>query len=83
MKKIRVKLSRDAIEIFNDLKKKATTSKKDRTMLSAITKKVELIKSDPHFGDPIAKSLIPKEYIKEYEITNLFRIKLPNYWKML
>ena len=83
MKKIRVKLSRDATEIFNDLKKKATTSKKDRTILSAITEKVELIKSDPHYGDPIAKSLIPKVYIKDYEITNLFRIKLPNYWRML
>jgi hypothetical protein len=45
--------------------------------------KKELIKSDPHYGNPIAKALIPKQYIKKFEITNLFRIELPNYWRML
>ncbi len=83
MKNIQVKLSHDATEIYNDLIRKANTSKKERSILLAITKKVELIKSDPHYGDPIAKSLIPKQYIKKYEITNLFRIELPNYWRML
>ncbi len=52
-------------------------------ILTAINKKVELIKANLHYGDPIAKSLIPKEYIEKYEITNLFRVKLPNYWRML
>jgi len=83
MKKIRVILSHDANKIYNDLIRKATTSKKERSILLAITKKVELIKSDPHYGDPISKSLIPKQYIKKYDITNLFRIELPNYWRML
>ena len=83
MKKIRVILSLDATEIYKDLKRKATTSKTEKTILSSITKKIELIKSDPHYGDPIAKTLIPKQYIKKYEITNLFRIELPNYWRML
>ncbi len=83
MKKIRVKLSHDASEIYNDLIRKATTSKIERTILLAITKKIEFIKSDPHYGDPVAKSSIPKQYIKKYKITNLFRIELPNYWRML
>ena len=83
MKKIRVKLSPDASEIYNDLISKATNSKKEKSILLAITKKVELIKSNPHYGNPIAKSLIPKQYIKKYEITNLFRVELPNYWRML
>ena len=83
MKKIRVILSSDAKEIYNDLIRKATVSKIEKTILLAITKKIELIKSDPHYGDPIAKSLIPKEYINKYEISNLFRVELPNYWRML
>ena len=83
MKKIRVILSSDATEIYNDLIRKAIVSKKERSILLAITKKVELIKSDPHYGNPIAKSLIPKQYVKKYEISNLFRVELPNYWRML
>ena len=83
MKKIRVILSSDAKEIYNHLIRKATSSKTEKTILLAITKKIELIKSDPHYGDPIAKNLIPKQYIKKYEIKNLFRIELPNYWRML
>ena len=83
MKKIRLILSSDATEIYNDLKRKATTSKIERSILSAIIKKVELIKSDPHYGDPIAKDLIPSFYINKYGIRNLFRVELPNYWRML
>ena len=83
MKKIKVILSSDAKEVYNHLIRKATTSKTERTILLAITKKIEIIKSNPHYGDPIAKSLIPKEYINKYEISNLFRVQLPNYWRML
>ena len=83
MKKIRVILSSDAKEVYNHLKKEASKSKTEKTILNAITKKIEIIKSNPHYGDPIVKSLIPKEYINKYEISNLFRVKLPNYWRML
>ena len=34
-------------------------------------------------GKPISKKLIPKEYKEKYGITNLFRVELPNYWRML
>ncbi|MHA2431558.1 MAG: hypothetical protein ACXACC_11100 [Promethearchaeota archaeon] len=77
--KIRVILSSDAKEIYNDLIRKATVSKIEKTILLAITNKIELIKSDPHYDDPVAKSLIPKEYMNKYEISNLFRVGLPNY----
>lgn len=76
MKKIRVILSSDAKEV-------APKSKIEKTILNAITKKIEIIKSNPHYGDPISKSLIPKEYIDKYEISNLFRVELPDYWRML
>ena len=83
MKKIRVILSSDAKEVYNHLKGEASKSKTERTILNAITKKIEIIRSNPHYGDPIAKPLIPKEYINKYEISNLFRVELPNYWRML
>jgi len=83
MKKIRVILSSEAEEVYNHLKEEAAESKTKKTILKAITKKIDIIKLNPHYGDPIAKSLIPKEYINKYEVTNLFRIELPNFWRML
>jgi len=83
MKKVRVILSPEAEEVYKHLNKEAPTSKTDRMILNAINKKVELIKANCHYGDPIAKSLIPQEYIEKYDIKNLFRVELPNYWRML
>jgi len=36
-----------------------------------------------HYGDPVAKNKIPKEYIQKYGVTNLFRVELPGFWRML
>ena len=55
MKKIRVILSSDAKEVYNHLKEEAPKSKPEKTILNAITKKIEIIKSNPHYGDSIAK----------------------------
>ena len=59
------------------------TSKTERIIFKAVNQKAELIKSNPHFGDPVAKKLIPDEYKTKYGITNLFRVELPAYWRML
>jgi hypothetical protein len=83
IKKVRVILSPEAEEVYTHLNEEAPTSKTERMILNAIKKKIDLLKINPHYGDPIAKRLIPQEYTKKYEITNLFRIELPNYWRML
>jgi len=83
MKIIRVKLSPEAEEVYNYLNYESKNSKIERSILNAIQKKSELIKANPHYGEPIAKKLIPREYIEKYSVTNLFRIELPNFWRML
>ena len=83
MKKVRVTLSSEAEEVYKHLNEEAPKSKTERMILKAINKKVELIKSNPHFGNPIAKNKIPNEYKNKYEITNLFRVELPAAWRML
>ena len=83
MKKTRVILSPEAEEVYNYLNKEAPNSKNENTILKAFNKKKELIKANPHYGDPIAKKLIPDDYKKKYGVTNLFRVELPNYWRML
>lgn len=83
MKKVRVILSPEAEEVYKYLNEQAVNSKIENTILNAIKKKRDLIKDNPHYGDPIAKKLIPKIYVSKYGVTNLFRVELPNYWRML
>lgn len=83
MKTIKIRLSPEAEEVYRYLNKTASKSKIEASILNAIKKKIELIKVNSHYGDPIAKNLIPIEYKNKYELTNLFRVELPNYWRML
>ena len=80
MKKIEVIFSKQAETIFNELEN--SNAKVDKSLINAIENKIQIIKQNPHYGNPINKKLIPKDY-KKYEITNLFRIELPSYWRML
>lgn len=83
MKVMRVVLSKDAKEVFEYLNREASASKTERVILKAIKQKIELIRENSHFGDPVAKKLIPDEYREKYDANNLFRVELPNYWRML
>ena len=51
-------------------------------LLKSIKQKIEWVKANPFYGDPIAKNLIPPEY-KKYGATNLFRVELSGFWRML
>ncbi len=55
MKTVRVIFSPEAEEVYRHLNAQATASKVDRMILNAINKKIELIKSNFHYGNPIAK----------------------------
>ena len=52
-------------------------------ILNSVNKKIDLIKTNIHYGEPIAKKLIPDEYKKKYGVKNLFRVELPRFWRML
>ena len=83
MKRVRVVLSPEAEEAYKQLNKVAVDSKIERSILNSIDKKKELIKANPHYGEPIAKDKIPKEYKEKYGVTNLFWVELSNFWRML
>ena len=76
MKIVRIIFSPEAEEAYNHLNQEAPTSKIERTILKAINKKVELIKANTHYGEPIAKNIMPEEYKIKYGITNLFHVEL-------
>lgn len=83
MKNIRVIFSPEAEEVYKHLNEVANNSKIERSILNAVNKKIEIMKINIHYGDPIAKNLIPNEYKTKYGIINLFRVELPNFWRML
>lgn len=83
MKTTKVILSPEAEEVYNYLNKEALNSKTERMILKAVNQKIQLIKSNFQYGEPIAKDLIPVEYKAKYTVTNLFRVELPNFWRML
>ena len=83
MQTVKVIFSPEAEEVYKHLNEQAPTSKLDRMILNAINKKIDLIKANFHYGDPVAKNLIPEEYRVKYGATNLFRVELPNFWRML
>ncbi len=83
MKIVRVILSPEAEEAYKQLNEIAAGSKIERSILNAIDKKRDLIKANPHYGEPIAKDKIPSEYKQKYGVTNLFWVELSNFWRML
>lgn len=83
MKTVRVVLSPEAEEAYKYLNTEAQKSKIERSILNSINKKKELIKANPHYGSPVSKDRIPKEYMVKYGVTNLFHVELSNFWRML
>ncbi|MFH1424618.1 MAG: hypothetical protein ABIG20_02945 [archaeon] len=51
----------------------------ESSLLRSINQKVELIKQNPFYGNSIKKSQIPTKY----NATNLWRVELSNFWRML
>jgi hypothetical protein len=82
-KEIKIVLSQEAKKVYEYLNRFSEKAKIEKGILKSIKNKSHLIKENPHYGDSISKKLIPKEYKKKYGTQNLFRVELPNYWRML
>ncbi len=83
---VRVILKGQAKEEFEQLNKIAgeqqangVINSEEIQLLKSIKQKVELLKINPVYGDEISRNLIPKTL----DVSNLFRIELTGYWRML
>lgn len=54
-------------------------SSEEITLLNSIKTKINFLKENPFYGDNIKKRLIPKQY----DVHNLWRVELSNFWRML
>ena len=80
-KEVKVILKGQAKESYLELKKR--TDKDAKTLLKSIKRTRDILKENPQYGDPVPKKQIPPKLIVEYDIRNLYRIELSNYWRML
>ncbi len=89
-KEIKVVLSEDANEVYDDLNKivgdekiRKINGSFHQTLLRSINRVKDVLKANPFAGNQIHKKRIPKEYIKKYDIENLWRIELANRWRLI
>ena len=55
----------------------------DKQLYDCIERATDDLKKSPTCGTRIKKRLWPKEYVKRYKITNLWRYDLPNAWRLV
>jgi len=79
-KEVRVFLKEQAREAFIELKKRA--DKESQSIVNSINRVIEILKENPQHGGPISKDLIPDSF-KKQGITNLYRVELSNFWRMI
>ena len=79
-REVRVLLKGQARDSYLDLKKR--DDKEAKTILKSFERIKEILKQNPQFGDPLAKDLIPKSYMQD-GITNLYRVELSHFWRMI
>jgi len=66
-------------EIVGKQFRQGRNSSPEIQLLKSIKQKIEFIKANPFYGDNVPKRLIPKEY----NVQNLWRVELTNFWRML
>ncbi len=82
MKTVRVFFTPTAKASYDRLSDHANVSKIERSVFRSINEKTDLIKTNPMYGAPVSKKLIPKVYRDRYSVTNLYVVDLSNYWRM-
>jgi len=81
MKPIYVVFGEKKIEgLYAELEKGKSEDKK---LHEFISRAINDLKNNPSCGTKISKDLWSAEYVKKYEITNLWKYDLPNAWRLI
>ncbi len=89
-KRVNVKLLGEAKEEYLKLqetvgeeREKGITGSFHQTLFKSIDSKIALLKANYDYGKQIPRKLIPRKYQLEYEVTNLWKVDLAGYWRMI
>ena len=82
-KPTKVIITGEAKEEFDDLNKvvveeiaKGITSSDHQTLLNSIKQKIGILKANPEYGTHISKDRTPREYVRDYDANNLWKVNL-------
>jgi mRNA-degrading endonuclease RelE of RelBE toxin-antitoxin system len=89
-KEIKVILSEEATEEYNELNRivgdelqRGVTSSVHQSIFRSVERVKGWLKENPFAGEQVQKGLIPNYYFQKYGITNLWRIDLSDYWRLV
>ena len=81
MKTIHVTFASKKLEnAFESLQEKHSF---ERKLYDFIDRAIKDLKRDPACGIKVPKRLWPKEYVRDYGVTNLWKYDLPNGWRLI
>ncbi len=55
----------------------------DKKLFRYIQRAIDDLKKNPLAGVKVPKDIWPKEYIRKYSLTNLWKYDLPNAWRLI
>jgi len=82
-------MSRESVVAFCNEKTKAAFEElksgafEDKKLFEFINRAIDDLKKDPTCGIHIPSKLVPKVYIKKYNVNNLWKYDLPNAWRLV
>ncbi|MFH1520631.1 MAG: hypothetical protein ABID61_03235 [Candidatus Micrarchaeota archaeon] len=68
--------------VRQEIEKDITTSF-HQTLLRSIDSKIALLKANYSYGIQIPRKQIPRTYLENYEVTNLWKVDLSGYWRLI
>jgi hypothetical protein len=89
-KKVSIELKGDAEEAYKLLNKsvgeqkaKGINNSEEISLLNGISRAFDLIENNPFYGRNAKKKQIPGYYTIKYNLSNLFIVNLPQFWRMI
>jgi Txe/YoeB family toxin of Txe-Axe toxin-antitoxin module len=89
-KEVKVKLSKEADIVYQELNKlseeeklKGIDNSFHQTLLRSINRVRDMLKQNPFAGEQVQKTKIPGKYILKYDVDNLWRIELADRWRLV
>ena len=89
-KPVDVKVTGDARIAYEELNKivgeekaKGIVSSPNQTLFNSIKQKIDFIRINPEYGTHIPKNLIPRDYINNYDINNLWKVNITGAWRII
>lgn len=70
------------VAFIDEKLKAAYTETKDKKLLKYLQRAIDDLKENPFAGIKIPRKLWPKEYLRKYKITNLWKYNLPDGWRI-